>query len=97
MPSDRSLHFSDSFAISCGTVILDLGRAKVLLVYWRTTGEYFLPKGRKNIAETLEQTALHETFEETGHQVELLPMSIQTLATAPVSDSARKDDEEDRR
>jgi 8-oxo-dGTP pyrophosphatase MutT (NUDIX family) len=92
--SDRSLHFSDSFAISCGTVTVDLARAKVLLVYLRTTGEYLLPKGRKDIGETLEQTALRETFEETGHRVELLPLNIPTLATAPVSHSSGKEHDE---
>lgn len=90
MASQHSLHFSNSFAISCGTVTLELTKSKVLIIYWRKTGEYFLPKGRKDIAETLEQAALRETFEETGHRVELLPLRIPTLATTPASVSAKK-------
>ncbi|KAK2763741.1 hypothetical protein FQN54_009357 [Arachnomyces sp. PD_36] len=89
MTSDRSLHLSDSFVISSGTVTVDLVHKKLLLIYWRTTGEYFLPKGRKDIGETLEQNALRETFEETGHRVELLPLKIETLATVPESDSSK--------
>lgn len=79
----RSLFFSDQFAISCGTASLDVERSKVLLVRMRRTGEYMLPKGRKDLHETLEQAALRETFEETGIRVELLPVAIETRATTP--------------
>ncbi|KAI5860155.1 NUDIX domain-containing protein [Durotheca rogersii] len=79
------LFFSDQFAISCGTATIDVKRSKVLLIRWRRTGEYMLPKGRKDLNETLEQTAKRETFEETGIRVELLPVDIKTLATIPSS------------
>jgi 8-oxo-dGTP pyrophosphatase MutT (NUDIX family) len=82
---DRSLYFSDRFAISCGTVAIDATAEKVLLIRWRKTDEVFLPKGRKDIGESLEQAALRETFEETGVQVQLLPVEIKTLATIPSS------------
>ena len=39
----------------------------------------------KTSAETLEQTATRDTFEETGIPVELLPVDINTLATTPSS------------
>ncbi|KAI8675356.1 Nudix hydrolase domain-containing protein [Fusarium keratoplasticum] len=81
----KSLHFSNQFVISCGTVSLDVERSKVLLIRWRRTGEYSLPKGRKDIDEPLEETALRETFEETGIRVQLLPVSIDSLATLPSS------------
>ncbi|KAK4063521.1 uncharacterized protein Triagg1_9398 [Trichoderma aggressivum f. europaeum] len=83
--TDKSLHFSDRFAISCGTVTIDITASKVLLIFWRKTGEYFLPKGRKDVGETLEETALRETFEETGMHAKLLPVAIDTLATIPSS------------
>jgi 8-oxo-dGTP pyrophosphatase MutT (NUDIX family) len=84
---DRDFHLSASFRISSGTVTLDLAHVKVLLIHWRKTGEYLLPKGRRNIGETLEQAALRETFEETGYNVKLLPLSsIETLATVPASE-----------
>ncbi|KAH8707164.1 NUDIX domain-containing protein [Phaeosphaeriaceae sp. PMI808] len=86
--TDKRLDFSDAFAISCGTVTIDSKRDLVLLILWRKTGEYFLPKGRKNIDETLNQTALRETYEETGISVQLLPVRMKTLATvsSPASD-----------
>ncbi|KAF2233593.1 hypothetical protein EV356DRAFT_567850 [Viridothelium virens] len=79
--TDRQLHFSETFVISCGTVTIDIHTAKVLLIQWRRTGEYFLPKGRKDIGESLEETAMRETYEETGIPVQLLPIKMQTLAT----------------
>jgi 8-oxo-dGTP pyrophosphatase MutT (NUDIX family) len=42
-----------------------------------------LPKGRKDIGEELETTAMRETYEETGVRCELLPLSFPTLATSP--------------
>ncbi|EEU47046.1 uncharacterized protein NECHADRAFT_92100 [Fusarium vanettenii 77-13-4] len=83
--TDKSLHFSNQFVISCGTVSLDLERSKVLLVRCRRRGECMLPKGRKDIDESLEETALRETFEETGIRVQLLPVDINSLATLPSS------------
>lgn len=80
---DKRLHFSDAFVISCGTVTIDTERSKVMLIHWRKTGEYFLPKGRKDIGESLHQTALRETYEETGIPVELLPVKMESLATVP--------------
>lgn len=69
---NRSLHLSNAFVVSSGTVTLDLTHAKVLLIHWRKTGAFMLPKGRKDVGET---------FEETGHRVRLLPRAIETLAT----------------
>lgn len=42
-----------------------------------------LPKGRKDVGEGLEEAALRETYEETGVKVELLPVTIDSLATSP--------------
>ncbi|KAI8722450.1 Nudix hydrolase domain-containing protein [Fusarium sp. LHS14.1] len=81
----RSLHFSDQFVISCGTVSLDVERSKVLLVRCRRRGEYMLPKGRKDVDESLEEAALRETYEESGIRVQLLPVDINSLATLPSS------------
>lgn len=79
--TDRSLHFSDSFVISCGTVTVDLARSKALLIRSRGTGECYLPKGRKDVSESLPDAALRETFEETGVRARLLPVPIATHAT----------------
>jgi 8-oxo-dGTP pyrophosphatase MutT (NUDIX family) len=80
-----SLHHASNFAISCGTVTLDLQQSKALLIRWQNPDgglEMMLPKGRKNIGETLEDAALRETLEETGYAAFLLPLPVPTLATS---------------
>lgn len=80
-----SLHNASNFVISCGTVTLDLQQSKALLIRWCNPDggvELMLPKGRKNIGETLEDAALRETLEETGYEASLLPLPVPTLATS---------------
>jgi 8-oxo-dGTP pyrophosphatase MutT (NUDIX family) len=80
-----SVHHASYFVISCGTVTLDLQQSKALLIRWQNPSggiELMLPKGRKNIGETLEDAALRETLEETGYRASLLPLPVPTLATS---------------
>ncbi|KAG4438952.1 hypothetical protein IFR05_005578 [Cadophora sp. M221] len=53
---------SDAFVISCGTITLDPAQAKMLLIRWKTNGEVFLPKGRKNIGEVPEDAAVRDLW-----------------------------------
>lgn len=76
-----STRLSEAFVISCGTITLDVLERKVLLIRWKNNGEIFLPKGRKNIGESLEDAAIRETYEETGFQVAIAPLRVPTLAT----------------
>ncbi|KAK6413295.1 hypothetical protein LTR95_017878 [Oleoguttula sp. CCFEE 5521] len=81
MSNARSIHLSTSFVLSSGTVTLDLHQRKVLVIRCRNSNEVLLPKGRKNEGETLEAAAIRETYEETGYQAALLPLTVATLAT----------------
>lgn len=45
--------------------------------------EWLLPKGRKDRGESLQDTALRETFEETGFPPKLLPVRMYTRAPDP--------------
>jgi 8-oxo-dGTP pyrophosphatase MutT (NUDIX family) len=60
-------------ATSAGGVVhrSSQGRAEVVLVHRRHPRLWALPKGTPDAGETLEETALRETREETGLQVEL--------------------------
>ncbi|KFY08540.1 hypothetical protein V492_06144 [Pseudogymnoascus sp. VKM F-4246] len=79
--SSTLTRLSEAFVISCGTITLDPVERKILLIRWKKNGEIFLPKGRKNIGESLEDAAVRETYEETGFRVTILPLPIPTLAT----------------
>lgn len=91
--NDRVLDFSDSFVLSSGTVSIDSSKGLVLLLYYRPKGEYLLPKGRKNVGETLEDAAIRETMEESGYKCYLLghdlpikaPYSTPSRHTEPIA------------
>lgn len=76
-----SVHFSDEFCISCGTVTVDFDKSKMLLIRCIENGAVCLPKGKKNIGEALDATAIRETYEETGYHVALIKVPHPTLAT----------------
>ncbi|KAK0628627.1 hypothetical protein B0T17DRAFT_488116 [Bombardia bombarda] len=73
-----------NITMSCGTVTLDLARAKVLIVWNKRYQIYQLPKGRRNIEETMLSAAVRETYEETGYRVKPLQLNIATRATPAV-------------
>ena len=73
--------FTDSYVLSSGTVSIDLPNRRVLLLYYLPRQEYLLPKGRKNVGESLEAAAVRETREESGYQAHLYPHSLPTGAT----------------
>ncbi|EEH08791.1 conserved hypothetical protein [Histoplasma capsulatum G186AR] len=92
MPGEfLSLHFSDGFVIGCGTVCIDLTKDLVLLLYCRIRRQYHLPKGRKNVGESLEDAAVRETFEESGYKCRILPHNLVTLAPDYDASQAHKE------
>ena len=83
---DSVLDFSDEFVLSGGTVPIDIDKNLVLFLFNRPKKEYTLPKGRKNVGESLEAAAIRETFEETGFRCTLVDHDLPTRA--PMSDSS---------
>lgn len=76
---------ADTLVMSCGTVTMDLARGMVLLLWNKKLQIYQLPKGRRNIDESMLAAAIRETYEETGVSVTPLWLDIATRAT-PVAD-----------
>jgi 8-oxo-dGTP pyrophosphatase MutT (NUDIX family) len=89
---------SSEFVESCGAIIFDLSdlcSSRACVVKIVETGEYVLPKGRRNIQESRKDAALREAYEETGYRCELLPVRMAVRATAvgddpDVTDKARQ-------
>ncbi|PCH43131.1 hypothetical protein WOLCODRAFT_121539 [Wolfiporia cocos MD-104 SS10] len=76
-----SIWYSSDFLLGAGMVILQPSSGKVLLC---CEGErWFLPKGRKDVGESLEQAALREAYEESGYRVEFLPVVQEMNAPRP--------------
>jgi len=84
-----SLWFASDFLLGAGMVIIQPETEKIVVIYDTKSKFWFLPKGRKDVGESLEQTALREAYEESGYQVEFLP--LYTPTRAPISPGAPKD------
>lgn len=59
----NSIFHATDFILGAGVVIIQPSTAKVVLVTDQRK-RWFLPKGRKDKGESLEQTALREAYEE---------------------------------
>lgn len=59
-----SCFWTHDFLLSASMVIIQPSSGKVVLVNDTELGTWFLPRGRKDIGETLEQCALREAYEE---------------------------------
>jgi len=87
MPEETLLLLSEDFVISCGCVVFVPSTEQIVLVKSTSAtqaGSWLLPKGRKNVGESLEGAAVREAFEETGCECELWPCEMGTRATDPL-------------
>jgi hypothetical protein len=60
----ESCFWTRDFVLGASMVIIQPSSGKVVLVNDTELGTWFLPRGRKDIGETLEQCALREAYEE---------------------------------
>ncbi|CAK5271518.1 unnamed protein product [Mycena citricolor] len=63
-PVENSSWASNNFLLGAGMVVLQPSTMKVAIVYDSGRKTWFLPRGRKDIGESLEATALREAYEE---------------------------------
>jgi len=61
-----SLWFTSDFLLGAGMVIIQPETEKVVVIYDTERKTWFLPKGRKDVGESLEQAALREAYEEVS-------------------------------
>jgi 8-oxo-dGTP pyrophosphatase MutT (NUDIX family) len=89
---DKSMRFrpANALGMSCGTVTMDLGKAMVLVIWNNRLKLYQLPRGRRNLDESMLAAALRETYEETGFHVTPLELNIATRATVAKTDASGK-------
>jgi 8-oxo-dGTP pyrophosphatase MutT (NUDIX family) len=53
--------------LGAGMVIIQPSTHRLVILYDTQKKRWFLPKGRKDLGESLEQAALREAYEEVGH------------------------------
>lgn len=84
MALNSTQYTSENFVLAAGSVLFrrspSTGGIQVCLIYHKDGDEWLLPKGRKDRGESMDVTAVRETFEETGYDCELLPCRMPTRA-----------------
>lgn len=82
--------FSPEFLVSAGAILFKPPQPgsplQVCILYHPHENEYLLPKGRKDVSENPYDTALRETYEETGYPCTFLPVRMRTRAPLPGED-----------
>ena len=58
--------------LKAGTVLINLKNKEICLVYNKDDKSYAFPKGHLEKGETLQECAIRETEEETGHTCSLI-------------------------
>ncbi|EPS98869.1 hypothetical protein FOMPIDRAFT_1017399 [Fomitopsis schrenkii] len=84
----NSMWYCADFMVGAGMIVLQPATGKVLLLYEPRRDYWFFPKGRKDVGESLERTALREAYEESGYQVDFLPLFLPTNAPLPPAERA---------
>ncbi|PBK69360.1 hypothetical protein ARMSODRAFT_1018785 [Armillaria solidipes] len=74
---------SSDFMVGSGMVIIQPSSHKIVVCYDSLRKTYFLPKGRKDIGESLEEAAVREAYEESGYKAQHFPLYKVTRAPAP--------------
>lgn len=66
---------------SAGAILFHISSKQICLVHSHERKEWLLAKGRRNIGETRQQTAIREVQEESGFPCKLLPVNLWTRCT----------------
>lgn len=86
----NSIVYAADFMIGAGMVILQPSTGCVVVVHDKVTKTWFLPKGRKDIGESLEQAVLREAYEEVSPRIPLyFNLSRQLISGAFSQDIVR--------
>ncbi|KAI0651155.1 hypothetical protein C8Q79DRAFT_15374 [Trametes meyenii] len=79
--------FSQDFMLGAGMVVIQPSSGRIVVLretvkdaQGRDVPYWFLPKGRKDVGESLEEAALREAHEESGYRVSFLPLIMPTNA-----------------
>ncbi|KAI0085519.1 hypothetical protein BDY19DRAFT_965412 [Irpex rosettiformis] len=85
----NSLFYASEFMIGAGMVIIQPSTSRIVIIHETKLNYWFLPKGRKDVGESVEQAALREAYEESGYRAEFLPLYILTNAPTPPGAGSR--------
>jgi 8-oxo-dGTP pyrophosphatase MutT (NUDIX family) len=81
-----------AFVESVGAIPFRLSTREICVLHHRQRNQYLLAKGRRNVGEHRQQTALREVREETGVRCRLLPVDMFTRAPPTVEEKGQADE-----
>ncbi|VDB88325.1 unnamed protein product [Peniophora sp. CBMAI 1063] len=87
----ESLWYCSDFRLAASLVIIQPSSGRVVLVHDTAKNYWFLPRGRKDVGESLEEAALREGYEESGYRATFLPLLLPS--GAPIPPDARAGDD----
>jgi 8-oxo-dGTP pyrophosphatase MutT (NUDIX family) len=71
-----SQYTASQYVESAGAILFKPSTKQICLIHHQDRDEWLLPKGRRNVGETSQITALGEVVEETGYACQLLPITL---------------------
>jgi 8-oxo-dGTP pyrophosphatase MutT (NUDIX family) len=71
---------SENFVESAGCILFKLSAETIGIVHHKRSGQWLLPKGRRNVGENRHDAAIREVTEETGVKCRLLPVTLSSMA-----------------
>jgi 8-oxo-dGTP pyrophosphatase MutT (NUDIX family) len=74
---------SETFIESAGAILFKLSTRQICILHQKKKDLWLLPKGRRDIGEARETTAVREVEEETGFKCRLLPVTMTTCQPRP--------------
>ena len=80
------MFFSENFMLGAGAVIIQPSSGKVVIV--QDGDRWFLPKGRKDLGESIEQAALREAYEEVRTPLRLISLIVPLPTTTSLAINA---------
>ena len=89
--SSRLQLFTDEFVEGAGAIVFNPQKTQICILYNSRKNRYILPKGKRNVTESREITAVREVEEETGYKCQLLPLAMITRAPAADEKEASSD------
>ncbi|KAF9441143.1 hypothetical protein P691DRAFT_684860, partial [Macrolepiota fuliginosa MF-IS2] len=73
-----------NFLLGAGMVLIQRSTIKFVVIHKSSREYWFLPRGRKDLGETLEAATLREAYEGSSCRVEFMPIYNHSRAPTPL-------------
>lgn len=89
---ETHMYPGEKFVESAGTILFKLSTREICTLRAIKSDEYVLPKGRRNVGEARQVTAIRETMEETGIPCRLFPVNLMSRVCPAIQEADLPDE-----